>query len=93
MAKFGMIYANNGVYEGKRYLSEEWIKLATKVIKVDNFGGYGYAVQKTAYMKENEFYLVGAGRPNGGFQNRKTAGHRFPCGGSGRTHRTAQNRC
>lgn len=61
MAKFGMIYANNGVYEGKRYLSEEWIKLATKVIKVDNFGGYGYAVQKTAYMKENEFYLVGAG--------------------------------
>ena len=61
MAKFGMIYANNGVYEGKRYLSEEWIKLATKVIKVDNFGGYGYAVQKTAYMKENEVYLVGAG--------------------------------
>lgn len=61
MAKFGIIYANNGVYEGKRYLSEEWIKLATKVFKVDDFGGYGYAVQKTAYMKENEFYLVGAG--------------------------------
>lgn len=61
MAKFGMIYANNGVYEGRRYLSEEWIKLATNVFKVDNFGGYGYAVQKTAYMKENEFYLVGAG--------------------------------
>lgn len=61
MAKFGMIYANNGVYEGKRYLSEEWIKLATKVFKVDDFGGYGYAVQKTTYMKDNEFYLVGAG--------------------------------
>lgn len=61
MAKFGMIYANNGVYEGRRYLSEEWIKLATNVFKVDDFGGYGYAVQKTAYMKENEFYLVGAG--------------------------------
>lgn len=61
MAKFGMIYANNGIYEGKRYLSEEWIKLATNVFKVDDFGGYGYAVQKTAYMKENEFYLVGAG--------------------------------
>jgi len=61
MAKFGMIYANNGIYEGKRYLSKEWIKLATNVFKVDDFGGYGYAVQKTAYMKENEFYLVGAG--------------------------------
>lgn len=61
MAKFGMIYANNGVYEGRRYLSEEWIKLATNVFKVDDFGGYGYAVQKTAYMKENEFYLVGEG--------------------------------
>ena len=61
MAKFGMIYANNGVYEDRRYLSEEWIKLATNVFKVDDFGGYGYAVQKTAYMKENEFYLVGAG--------------------------------
>ena len=64
MAKLGMIYANNGVYEGKRYLSEEWIKLATNVLKVDNFGGYGYAVQKTAYMKDNEFYLAGAGDQN-----------------------------
>lgn len=64
MAKLGMIYANNGVYEGKRYLSEEWIKLATNVLKVDNFGSYGYAVQKTAYMKDNEFYLAGAGDQN-----------------------------
>lgn len=83
MAKFGMIYANNGVYEGRRYLSEEWIKLATNVFKVDDFGGYGYAVQKTAYMKENEFYLVGAGDQTVVFRIEKPQVIAFHAAGAG----------
>lgn len=51
MAKLGKMYANNGVYEGKRYLSEEWIGEATS-LKTDNSSngspdwcrGYGYQI-------------------------------------------------
>jgi len=61
MVKLGWVYANKGVYQGKRILSEEWIALATEIIPVDNYGGYGFAVQKCSYMQENEYYLAGAG--------------------------------
>ncbi len=30
MVKLGMIYLNNGLYRGKRFLSEEWVKLAVE---------------------------------------------------------------
>lgn len=37
MAKIGVLYLNNGVYDGKRLLSEEWVKEATK----DQVAGLG----------------------------------------------------
>ncbi len=51
LAKLGKMYANMGVYEGKRYLSEEWINEATS-FKTDNScngspdwcAGYGYQI-------------------------------------------------
>lgn len=61
MVKLGWIYANNGMYNGKRFLSEDWIKKALDVIKVDEFGDYGFAVQHTSYMNDIEYYLVGSG--------------------------------
>ncbi len=55
MAKLGLMYQNGGIYEGKRYLSEEWIKMATS-IQSDNSGngnpdwcaGYGYQIWMNA---------------------------------------------
>lgn len=51
MAKFGQLYANKGIYEGKRYLSEKWITEATS-LQSDNScngspdwcAGYGYQI-------------------------------------------------
>ncbi len=55
MAKLGQMYANGGVYEGRRYLSEKWVKEATS-IQSDNSGngnpdwcsGYGYQIWMNA---------------------------------------------
>lgn len=55
MAKMGQMYANGGQYEGKRYLSEEWVKEATS-FKSDNSSngnpdwcaGYGYQIWMNA---------------------------------------------
>ena len=51
LAKIALMYSNNGVYNGKRILSERWIELATKK-QVDNVFngtknwrvGYGYQI-------------------------------------------------
>lgn len=59
MAKLGLMYANGGVYEGRRYLSEEWIKEATSS-KSQSFNngnpdwcaGYGYQI----WMNESGGY-------------------------------------
>ncbi len=55
MAKLGLMYQNGGIYEGKRYLSEEWVKEATSIVS-DNSGngnpdwcaGYGYQIWMNA---------------------------------------------
>lgn len=55
MAKMGLMYQNGGIYEGKRYLSEEWVKEATSIVS-DSSGngnpdwcaGYGYQIWMNA---------------------------------------------
>ncbi|RAP73563.1 serine hydrolase domain-containing protein [Paenibacillus montanisoli] len=39
MVKFGMLYLNEGQYQGKRIVTEEWVRASTKK-RTDN--GYGY---------------------------------------------------
>lgn len=55
LTKLGVLYLNGGVYNGKRILSEEWVKEATSAIS-DNSGngnpdwcaGYGYQIWRNA---------------------------------------------
>jgi Beta-lactamase len=66
VAKFGLMLLNNGVYEGKRIVSEQYIKLATTeqsdnrtgAERIDSAQGYGY-----------QFHLCRRGcyRGDGGF--------------------------
>lgn len=62
MAKLGLLYLNNGVYNGKRILSEKWVKAATsaqimqeptadakKIAESDWVQGYGYQFWRCRY--------------------------------------------
>lgn len=42
LSKVGLLLANGGVYEGKRILSEAYVKEATSVQQMNREGGYGY---------------------------------------------------
>jgi CubicO group peptidase (beta-lactamase class C family) len=42
LSKIGLMLINGGVYEGKRILSEEYIRMATSVRQQCREGGYGY---------------------------------------------------
>jgi len=46
LSKFGLLLMNNGVYEGKRIVSEEYVKLATSVQQMNREGGYGFYIWK-----------------------------------------------
>ena len=46
LSKIGLLLYNNGVYEGNRILSEEYVREATKVQQKNREGGYGYFVWK-----------------------------------------------
>ena len=53
--KWGLVYLNNGVYEGKRILSEEWVKRASASLISTNLNGspdwtsgYGYQIWQNA---------------------------------------------
>lgn len=59
MAKLGVVYLNGGIYKGKRYLSEEWIKRSVATRYVDDLGEYGYAVLRKTTACEN-YYFQGA---------------------------------
>lgn len=44
MAKLGQLYLGGGVYNGRRYLSEDWCTEAVKKrVSVDDHRGYGYS--------------------------------------------------
>lgn len=55
LVKLGLLYLGGGIYEGKRYLTEEWVKEATSYIS-DNTGngspdwcaGYGFQFWRNA---------------------------------------------
>lgn len=44
MARFGLLYQNNGQWEGGQIVPEEWIRESTAIYPVENSGGdpYGY---------------------------------------------------
>jgi CubicO group peptidase (beta-lactamase class C family) len=46
LSKFGLLLMNNGVYEGKRIVSEEHVKLATSIQQMNREGGYGFFIWK-----------------------------------------------
>ena len=67
MAKLGQLYLNNGIWNGKRIISEEWIKNSTrKHIEVQNsymataYGdSYGYQwFLQTFYVDSVPFYSI-----------------------------------
>lgn len=42
LSKFGQLMINGGVYNGKRIVSEEYVKMATSIQQQNREGGYGY---------------------------------------------------
>ena len=46
LSKVGMLFANGGVYEGQRILSEKYVKEATTTWQMNREGGYGYFIWK-----------------------------------------------
>jgi CubicO group peptidase (beta-lactamase class C family) len=45
LAKFGYLYMNDGVWEGKRILPEGWVKASTSTVTATNEKGIGYGFQ------------------------------------------------
>jgi len=76
VAKFGAIFLNNGVYNGKRYLSEEWVKTTIddpgyELTRNDD----GSSFSKGGMFGQNLLVLP--------HQNRVVAWHGFSRGGDG----------
>ena len=46
LSQIGLLLYNGGCYNGKRILSEEYVKEATSVQKMNREGGYGYFIWK-----------------------------------------------
>ena len=46
LSKFGLLLMNGGVYEGKRIVSDEYVKMATSVQQMNREGGYGFYIWK-----------------------------------------------
>jgi CubicO group peptidase (beta-lactamase class C family) len=46
LSKFGLLLMNGGVYEGRRIVSEEYVKMATSIQQMNREGGYGFYIWK-----------------------------------------------
>lgn len=46
LSKIGLLLYNKGIYEGKRILSEEYVKMATSIQQMNREGGYGFFIWK-----------------------------------------------
>ena len=46
LSKFGLLLMNEGVYEGRRIVSAEYVKMATSVQQMNREGGYGFYIWK-----------------------------------------------
>lgn len=67
-AKFGQLYQNNGIWNGKTLLSKEWIKKSFTNYFTDNpdFEGYGYLFWRKVYTVGNKSYEAFQSSGNGG---------------------------
>lgn len=67
-AKFGQLYQNNGVWNGKTLLSKEWIQKSFTNYFTDNpdFEGYGYLFWRKVYTVGNKSYEAFQSSGNGG---------------------------
>ena len=66
LAKFGLLYLQGGLWEGKRLLSEEWVQASTtQQVELSGSEGYGYQWWRKTYpMGDGEvlsFYAAGWG--------------------------------
>ena len=46
LSKIGLLLYNGGTYNGKRIVSEEYVKKATSVLQMNHEGGYGFYIWK-----------------------------------------------
>ncbi|MBP5418032.1 MAG: serine hydrolase [Clostridiales bacterium] len=46
LSKFGMLFYNGGTYDGKRIISEEYVKMASSIQQMNREGGYGFFLWK-----------------------------------------------
>jgi CubicO group peptidase (beta-lactamase class C family) len=67
-AKFGQLYKNNGVWNGKTILSTDWVKKSFTNYFADNtdFEGYGYLFWRKVYTVGNKSYEAFQSSGNGG---------------------------
>ncbi|CAD0220946.1 serine hydrolase domain-containing protein [Chryseobacterium sp. JV274] len=67
-AKFGQLYSNNGVWEGKTILSKDWVKKSFTNYFSDHqdFEGYGYLFWRKVYTVGNSSYEAFQSSGNGG---------------------------
>ncbi|WP_407847261.1 serine hydrolase domain-containing protein [Chryseobacterium sp. KCF3-3] len=67
-AKFGQLYQNNGIWNGKTLLSKEWIKKSFTNYFPDrqDFEGYGYLFWRKVYTVGNSSYEAFQSSGNGG---------------------------
>lgn len=67
LAKYGQLYLNNGVWEGKQIIPKEWIEVSTKAYSVTyEPAGMGYGMlwkvlMKTEFRDSKSFYHTGVG--------------------------------
>ena len=58
-ARFGLLFARDGVWDGQRVLSEHWIQRSTALYSIDNeFMGYGF--MWWVFLRRSQFELVTA---------------------------------
>jgi hypothetical protein len=67
MAKIGYLYLNNGVWDGERIISSQWIKASTRKHIAANMFGYGYhwwTVSPSIYTAFGGQYIIVAPEKN-----------------------------
>jgi CubicO group peptidase (beta-lactamase class C family) len=62
LLKLGQLYANGGEWNGKRIVSESWVKTSTTAhVRVDDDTEYGYLWWLKAFAQTRAFYMSGNG--------------------------------
>ncbi|MEE8057832.1 MAG: serine hydrolase [Pseudomonadales bacterium] len=72
MARFGLLFLGNGMWEGKRIISEEWVRESTtSYTEVGSSGGYGYMW----WVAVNGNHIPSTNLGNSAFSARGFGGH------------------